>query len=273
MIKPPNAPSRRRWLPSCAIAAALVFSASAWGTQASDKVVRVATGEWPPYSTASRKDGGLTINVLRRALALSGYRMELSFMPWSRALHETAKGHFDITAHWGETQQRHATFFLSDNLVTERWVLVHRRDSGFDWQGPQDLQRFTLGLVPDYSYTSELWSAVGAGRQKREAPADDITALKMLLTARIDAVPMATEVACELAQTQLPDQDQQRLAIHHKALIERFTTHALLPRSSARSESLHRDINRGLKQLRASGEMDKLLKHTVKCPAGWLLQP
>ena len=272
MIKFPATP-RRRSLPACVVAAAFAIGTGSVPAQTPDKVVRVATGEWPPYSTASRSDGGLTINVLRRALAISGYRMELSFLPWSGALREAAQGNFDITAPWGETQQRQASFFLSDNLVTERWVFVYRRGSGFDWRTTQDLQRFTLGLVPDYTYTSELWAAVSSGKQRHEAPADDTTALKMLLAAGIDAVPMAVDVACELAQTQLLSPDRQRLAIHSKALVERFATHALLPRSSARSERLHRDINQGLKQLRASGEMDRLLRNTVKCPTGWLPKP
>jgi polar amino acid transport system substrate-binding protein len=232
-------------------------------------VLRVASGEWPPYATEHRADQGLTLNLLRRALEARGHTVSVDFMPWARALAMTRAGQYDLTAAWGDLPERRADFLVSDNLIAERWVFVRRRDGGFDWAQPADLTRYRLGLVRSYTYTAELWGAVQAGQQPHQILTADINGLRMLLAGRIDAIPMADEVACTLARTLLMPDEQQRLALHPRPL-GRLTMHALLPRTRSGSEALRQDINAGLAELAASGELARLSASKPDCPPGWL---
>ncbi len=68
---------------ACWVSLCLVTSASHGEPS---KRVRLATGETPPFSTESCANGGVTVNVLRRALASEGYLVDV--LPWSRALLE-----------------------------------------------------------------------------------------------------------------------------------------------------------------------------------------
>lgn len=246
------------------------LSLAATGLTWAAPVVRVASGEWPPYATEHRADQGLTLNLLRRALEARGHTMRVDFMPWARALAMTRAGHYDVTAAWGDLPERRVDFLLSDNLIAERWVFVRRRDGSFEWTQPADLTRYRLGLVRSYTYTAELWGAVQAEQQPHQILTADINGLRMLLAGRIDAIPMADEVACTLARTVLTPDEQQRLALHPKPLVGRLAMHALLPRANPGSAALRQDINAGLAALAASGELARLSASQPDCPPGWL---
>lgn len=248
--------------------ALLLFGIGLSRRTAAGQLVRIASGEWPPYATESRPDQGLTLNLLRRALESRGYVVHVDFMPWARALAMTRAGHYDLTAAWGDLPERRADFLLSDNLIAERWVFVRRRDDSFDWNQPADLTRYRLGLVQSYTYNAELWEAVRAGRQPHQILTSDINGLRMLLAGRIDAIPMADEVACMLARRLTPA-EQQRLSLHPRPLVERLPMHALLPRARLASEALRQEINAGLAGLRASGALARLSVGQVECPSGW----
>jgi polar amino acid transport system substrate-binding protein len=234
------------------------------------KSVRVATGESPPFATETRSDGGVTVNVLRRALESEGYAVELVYLPWSRALLDAREGRFDITAQWADTAERRQSFLLSDNLFAERWSFVYRRNSSFDWQREEDLHQFRIGLVPNFAYTESIWQAVRAGVQPREAPSTELNGLRMVLAGRIDAMPMAIETGCALATRHLKPSEQNELTVHPLPFMVRRTMHAMLPKALPGSPALLAAINRGLAQLRSSGEYANLTQGQVACPIGWL---
>ncbi len=59
--------------------------------------LRVATLDWAPYVGPDLPGKGLASRILDEALALDGHRAELVFLPWQRALKETAEGRFDAS--------------------------------------------------------------------------------------------------------------------------------------------------------------------------------
>lgn len=232
-------------------------------------ILRIATGELPPYATASRGDQGLALAIVRRAFELSGYRVQYQFLPWSRALAETRDGTWDASAHWGATPERRRDFLLSDNLYTEQWQLLHRRDTVFDWKSVADLVPYRLGLTRDYTYTPEIWAAARSGQLRYESPPNDLSALRMLLAGRIDVLPLDRNVACEVLLAHFSAAEQAQFAIHPRPMTDSFSTHVLFPPGRPQSKTLLEAFNRGLRQLRSSGEYPKLVKGQVACPAHW----
>lgn len=232
-------------------------------------LLRIATGEFPPYATASRPDQGIALAVVRRAFELGGYRVQYQFLPWPRALAETREGLWDASAHWGATPERRRDFLLSDNLYTEQWQMLYRRDMAFDWKAVADLAPFRLGLTRDYTYTPEIWAAARAGQLRHETPPNDVLGLRMLLAKRIDVLPLDRNVACDALLAQFDASEQAQVAIHARLMTDSFTTHVLFPPAKAQSKTLVDAFNRGLRQLRSSGEYPKLVKGKVQCPAHW----
>ncbi len=232
-------------------------------------ILRIATGELPPYATASRPDQGLALAIVRRAFELGGFRVQYQFLPWSRALAETREGIWDASAHWGATPERRRDFLLSDNLYTEQWQMLHRRDTRFDWKTVADLAPFRLGLTRDYTYTPEIWAAANAGQLRHESPPNDVLALRMLLAGRIDVLPLDRNVACDALLGHFDAAAQGQVMIHPRLMTDSFTTHVLFPPAKPRSRELLQAFNNGLRMLRSSGEYGRLIKGKVQCPAHW----
>lgn len=234
--------------------------------------LRIATGELPPYATAGRPDQGVALQIVRRAFELGGHRVSYHFLPWSRAQQETKAGLWDASAYWGASDQRRRDFLLSDTVLVEQWVMVHRRELDFDWQQLEDLKPWRVGVIRDYTYTPAFWKLVNQGELRADATPDDLTGLRKLLLDRIDVLPIELNVACDLLAKHFSAAQAAQLAAHPRRLTDSFTTHLLLPPRAARSPALLSDFNRGLALLRSSGEYARILA-SVQCPRNWIQAP
>ena len=246
--------------------AATLLALFALGAQAD--TLRIATGELPPYATQTRPDQGMALAIVRRSFELVGHKVEYHFLPWTRAQSETKAGLWDASAHWGASEQRRRDFLLSDNILTEQWLLVHRRAIKLDWQQLSDLKPYTLGYVRDYTYTPEFWALLQKGELRGDNTPDDLIGLRKLLLGRIDVLPAERNVACDLLHRNFTPAEAAQLAAHPRLLTDSFTTHLILSPQVPRSALLLADFNRGLKKLQESGEHARLLK-SVQCPPGW----
>ena len=230
--------------------------------------LRIATGELPPYATAAAPDSGTALQIVRRAFALAGHEVRYQFMPWPRAQNETRAGRWDASAYWGINEDRRRDFLLSNSVMSEQWVFVHRRDEALNWRTLDDLKPHTLGVIKGYTYTPEFWRLIRAGSLKADGTPDDQAGLRKLLLGRIDAMPMERGTACHLLLNQFSTEEARRLHYHPRLLTDSFSTHVIFPKDSARSARLLADFNRGLKLLQASGEYQRLLR-SVACPPHW----
>lgn len=244
----------------------LIFAVALLSAQAA--TVRIAAGELPPYATESRPDQGVALQIVRRAFELAGHEVRYHFLPWTRAQHETLAGLWDASAYWGASEQRRRDFLLSDTILTEQWVMVHRRDVALDWRKLADLKPWRLGVIRDYTYTTEFWALLKNGTLHGDYTPNDVLGLRKLLADRIDVIPMERNVACDLLATHFSPEEADRLVAHPRLMTHEFTTHLLLPPRKPESRQLLDDFNRGLARLKASKEYEQILA-TVRCPRSW----
>ena len=231
-------------------------------------MLQIATGELAPYATALRPDNGIALSVVQEAFQIQGFDVRYTFLPWSRALAETRVGKWDGSAYWGKKPVHETDFLISDNVLTEQWVFLHRKTLRFDWQTWSDLRPYRMAMVRDYTYTPALWAMAQAGEIKVEHLSDDLSALKLLLLGRVELVPMERNVACDLLRRNFSAEDAARLTAHPKLMTDTFTTHLMLPRKRAESGARMQAFNQGLKHLKDSGRHVQLLSQ-VSCPTAW----
>lgn len=230
-------------------------------------VLRLATGELPPYATASRPDQGIALDIVRRAFAQSGFDVQYTFKPWTRSLEEARAGQWDGTAYWGRNPQRDRGFLISDNVLTEQWVLVYRDKPGapaLEWNELRDLGGLRMGAVPSYTYTPEFWALQKEGTLNVAMAVDDLANLRLLLAGRIDVVPIERNVACDLMRTYLLPDEAAQLRAHPRWLTREFTTHLMLSASLPQSAARMRAFNEGLRKLKRSKEYTAML-HLPGC--------
>ncbi|WP_374562353.1 substrate-binding periplasmic protein [Ideonella sp.] len=231
------------------------------------EVLRLATGELPPYATEARADQGVALRIVREALRTQGHEVVYTFMPWGRALEETRAGKWDGTAYWGHKPEHEKSFLLSDNVLTEQWVVLYRAPLQVDWTQPEDLAALTFGAIKTYTYTPEFHALFASGRLKVDWSPDDISILHKLAAGRVDATLLDRNVACYLIDRHLTGAEARMIRAHPRLMTSNFTTHLMLPKALPQSPARLEAMNKGLAALRASGEYRRLLEFT-ECKVG-----
>ena len=245
----------RRW----GLWVGLCLLASAASAQVQRDTLRIATGELPPYATQSRADQGLSLAIVRQALRREGLEVEFSFMPWGRAQEETKAGTWDATAAWGKRADRERDFLLSDNVLTEQWVVLHRSAINLDWQRPEDLTGLRVAAIKTYTYTPELLAMMADGRLRVDWSPDALASLRKLAAGRVDIVFLDRQVGCVLIDRYFTPAEALGIRAHPRLITDHFTSHVMLPRDKPESAERLLRINRGLAALRASGEWQALV--------------
>lgn len=251
----------RAWL-SGACAVWISLCGSAVGAA---ETLRLSTGELPPYATREREDGGMALDIVRKAFANAGFTVQYSFKPWTRSLEEARAGQYDGTAYWGKNPARDVGFLISDNVLTEQWVFLYRARPGstkpFDWDTLSDLQGQRIAAVQSYTYTPEFWAMQKSGALKVEVAQDDLSNLRRLVAGRVDVAVIERNVACYLMNEHFTPDEVASLRAHPKLLTSQFTTHLMLSDKLPQSAERMKAFNRGLAQLKKSGDYAAMLRY------------
>lgn len=253
--------SRLCRLRGCLIA--LVCGVFLNAAQAQMPRLRIVTGELPPYATEGRPDHGIALDIVRRAFGYGGYSVQYTFKPWTRSLEEARAGEWDGTAYWGRNPQRDVGFLISDNVLTEQWVLVYRDHPAapsFDWKTLRDLQGLRVGAVQSYTYTPEFWRLQKDGTLNVALAVNDLDNLRLLLAGRLDVVAIERNVACYLMAAHLQQSEAVQLRAHPQWLTRHFPTHLMLSAKLPESAARMRAFNQGLRILQGSHEYAEILR-------------
>ena len=79
---------RQRFI--CIIVSAVLLFAG--GQSFAQETVRIASGEYAPWTSKNIKGAGFTNHVISEAFARVGYRVEFEYYPWKRAFKSAKTG-------------------------------------------------------------------------------------------------------------------------------------------------------------------------------------
>lgn len=185
MASPPNAPWTRRLALGGGLALLGHPAVVAGAT------LRIATGDYPPYTDPRRADGGIVTARLRAAFVQQGIATRFDYLPWARALEQTRAGAYDASSYWWTDDELPRDFWLSRPLVHNvlRWLT--RRDRPLR-------DGDTVALVRGYNYPPGVQAALQRGRLRAQFVNQDLAGIRMLLLSRVQAVPVDEGNACDL---------------------------------------------------------------------------
>ena len=158
---------------------------------AEEKVVRVSTLDWPPYTGNHLPKGGATTDVVRAAFEKVGYAVEVDYRPWKRAIDMAAKGTDDVVAYFPGYHCHHRGGFIeSEPIGNGPLGFAEHVDAPISWASLDDIadQQLKIGTVLGYANTDEFDAKVGTGYILTVPSNDDLTNLRKLVRRRIDAV-------------------------------------------------------------------------------------
>ena len=226
---------------------------------ATQTVLRLASGEWPPYTGEHLPGNGCDSQVVSAVFAEAGIEVHYTFLPWARGMLLSKSGAVDGAIEWADTPEHRASHFVSrQSLSEQRWVFFHRRDTAIPWQQLEDLQQQRIGLTIGYAY-SDVFKPLQAKYPAMfsEAPSDLLN-LKKLLHRRLDLVPLERGVGRHLLRIAFTPQEREQIVAQEQS-ISLFFSHLLLSRSVPGNEQRMQLFDQGLDRLKASGRYRELM--------------
>lgn len=245
-----------------ALLSLLCLLATALPAQDKQRIVLASSDYVPHYGTELPRQGAVS-EIVRRAFAYEGIDIEIAFMPFARALYDTQQGFYDgILAIW-HTAEREQQLLYSDAIYANQIVLFKRAG---ELQLTDDLNSVlqsdsTLGMVTGYAKSPLL---LNSPLQKVSVATDD-QVFRMLALKRVDLIPADLQNGLYLLR-QLPEPLQQVRINWVTEPIEEKSMHLAFPRQKAGSAELQLRFNRGLQQLRQSGELQQILAELLPEP-------
>jgi polar amino acid transport system substrate-binding protein len=226
-----------------------------------DMQLVLSNQEYPPYLGQNIAGYGLMSRVVTEAFRREKISVRYVFFPNNRTLQSARSGMVDGSLGWALTTERQQDLVFSDPVMSLNMVFFQRAGPQLTWRHLSDLKSYRIGITAGNTYSDEFARLQRSHVLHTEAVADDVTNFRKLLAHHIDLFPIDSEVgALELAQHFSPEQ-RQKLQAQGTA----FWTadmRVVVWRGRPDAAELIRRFNRGLKQLRASGEFARLVEQT-----------
>ncbi len=222
--------------------------------------VRLANGEWPPFTSEKLNHYGVYSHIVTEAFALEGFEVEYQFFPWARSYHNVKEGTWDGSLTWAPTPDKKKYVFFSDPVFFHKKVIFHLKSFPFDWRTIADLKVFKIGAIREYTYGEEFDRAARSGKIHVEYTTGEIQNLKKLLTHRIHIFPSDIDAGYDLIRTHFTPEEAGLFTHHEKPIQEVYTCVIFTKKNPAKGRELLLIFNRGLEKLRESGLYAKLLE-------------
>lgn len=232
--------------------------------------IEISAGEWPPFLGTELPEQGVVARLIRDIFADAGIQVQFTFLPWSRAMHDTANGKYAATAVWMFADDRAKSFIYSEPVLDEKFVFFYRKIQPFYWQQLTDLQGMIVGGVSGYSYGSAFDAAV-----KNHIIGLDIVGsveqnFRRLALGRVDVVAEEISVGYYMLQQRMPDIAAQ--FSHHPRPLLVNQSFLLFPKSNPQSQALTVLFNQRLQAFRSTGRYDSYFNTLTTAESGRFYQ-
>lgn len=223
----------------------------------SGQPLEIATGEWPPYTSANLPYEGFVNHVIRSAFAQMNVSVEFVYLPWARVYESTKKGDYAATSYWYRDPKHQPHFLLSEALTKEKVVFFRRKSQRPQhWQDLQDFNDLKIGLSRSYTYTETLWAYAEANPGRISIVNTDTQNIKMLLLGRIDLFPVQELVGWNLVHNLFAPEQANLIETLHPPLSVK-TGHLLFPKVNPDSHKWRDLFNQGVEKLKAQGLLEQ----------------
>lgn len=215
------------------------------------KLVRLTSLEWPPYASDFLPEKGLSVLIAKKAFEAEGYKLEVEFFPWKRAV-ALAQNDDKYDGYFPEyfSSELEKEFIISDSLGESPLGLIERRDNPLKWSSVEELKNYKIGTVQGYINTVEFDKYAASGVIKVEAVNDDSINVKKVAGNRIDGA-VIDRLVFEYMVSSDPSLGKfaDSLSFNSK-LLENKSLHICFKKGS-KGEALEKVFNEGLKKIDA----------------------
>ena len=235
--------------------AALVVAILASGpVLAADKSLRLAATEYPPFYGKELENHGFITEIVTAAFERSGYRIDVKFLPWNRALEKTKDGAFDGLFTVWHRKEREQWFLYSDPLPANEVGFYKRAEDDIQFADYDDLRPYQIGVVLGYVNPPGFDEA----NLKTVTVFDDETNFRKLAKGRIDLVLADRLLGQNIINTVLADSGVAFEWLTPALAIE--TQHVVFSKQLDGYPQRAADFNAGLAAIEADGTLTAIIK-------------
>lgn len=208
----------------------------------------------PPY-VMQEENIGMELEIVRRALEISGYKMKPRYMPILNIPHDLNAGMIDGGIHL--KAHNAVDGFFSDDVIEYRNYAISRADSDEKLTTLSDLKgkRIIAFQNAHENLGNEYAQAVRGNADYREL-ADQALQVEMLATGNVDYIISDFRIFLYF---------KQKYEATSKAEFPPVRFHKLFPptpyRAAFRKRSVRDAFDLGLAKLRETGEYDRIINH------------
>jgi polar amino acid transport system substrate-binding protein len=233
-------------LKKCCAAVAAICILS--GAQAADNAKTVN------FVTDSEKSGGFLIEVTKAAFEKVGYRINVQFLPWARALHNTTAGQAEALLGVYYSPERAQTLQYSDSIGVSELVFFKLASTPIAYSKLQDLRPYVIGTIIGAAYPAEFEAA----HYLKKAPETNFqTNLKKLLAGRIALMLEKRRVIQNALTTEYPQWKEQVVALEPPLASRKF--YNAFSKKMPGYQQKVADFNKGLALIARDGTLRKIM--------------
>ncbi|MBK8476084.1 MAG: transporter substrate-binding domain-containing protein [Opitutaceae bacterium] len=246
-------------LPRCFSLALLALPLLA--ASGADSVVRLCADQWMPYNgDPTDPKPGYVIELAKAVFEPKGIKVEYTVMPWTEALAAVREGRMNGAIGANKAEGEGLTL-PSETIGSISICLVTRTDSKWTYDNLTSFRSVKLGVIKGYAYWPALDSYIARATDKGsgivcaegDTPLADL--MKQLLAGDLEVVAESEPVLLWHLRSQGIDRNQVRVVFKGSAdpIYVAFSPNDEGKRQAAL-------LDEGVKALRASGELEKLLR-------------
>lgn len=233
----------------------LLFFVSCSYALAEQKEIEIVTEiDWSATENVQYQKGSLVTQISTLVLEKMGYKVNLSFVPWARALRNTEVGVADGVSGIFITEERAQLLTFTDSLVNTELLLFKRRESDIAYSGTlADLKQYKIGLVRNYTYGKAFDNA---SYLDKVFSAQSTNNLRMLLAKRVDVIIETNRTVNFLMKEQFSKRVDEIVPL--KPAFKTQDVYFAFSKKLENHQALAKQFNQALAELRKDGTIAKL---------------
>ena len=217
--------------------------------------VKLLTAPYPPFYGPHLRNQGPITEIVVEAYKKVGYRVNITFFPWARALKLAKDGKADGLHGAWHSVEREQWFVYSNRLPGSEIVFYKRKGSGPKaFTSYEAMRPYKIGIVRGYRNPP----AFDAAKLQTSVTDSDKTNLRLLAAKRVNLILIDRHTARAILATELPEYRNHLEAL--EPAVEKLYLYLLISKKAPDYQRKVTDFNKGLERLKAEGGIERIMK-------------
>ncbi len=227
---------------------------------AQDKILNLKSDLWCPYACDENAENkGIVVDIVKAILEKKGYKIKYSNINYARALKENREGEIDGVV--GCAKEDAPDFVFPKSHQLEASYHYFRKKGGmFKFKNFESVKNMKIGVINSYTYDVTTTDLVSKKHPSFVVVSGDLglgQLLKMVDNNNIDAFVENDYVLSSFLMDNKIERSKYQLAGTPKQVPQKITV-GFSPKK-ADSKKLADLIDSGMKELKKSGELNKII--------------